>query len=667
MYEDDASEAGFEDDTAADLDLDEDASGTAARQLKSTLAGGNTTRKGRRVGNRDTVYARVKTDPLTGEKLHTRGLLDGFVKGSSSSLYRRVFFFGPSARDYTPFKRAVEKWIQYPCLPTRKPDETGHGGFHASFYAPSDGQSVCSKQDWSWYFGEAGKEKLERRQRFSFFQPNDNMTDLSQYGRAVSILVGPYNHQKKLELRPGEYRTLADACHSEAPGQGVAQRLGFILNAGREVRCVEWAPNEAGQDQYLAVGTDVGSEFSVDRVVSEGSSEPELRDCSIQIWKFKSAGRGRIDHLFHPKLLLRIATAWGGIRQLKWCQIGVDWELKKSIEASIGLVAAIWTDGALRVFEVPRDPPLQSTHLDSGAFENKPPDTVYTTLTWLSPSRLAAGCANGSVAIWDLPVTLSSDAPNPRPTIYSCIAQGYIMNMTSCWPSRPDLLLITDMSGHVSMTDLRQPSHVLPSPAGTVQSHRSRHPNPTLTWYDYVQCAITAEDQTSSIRCHPIRRFWTLTKLGRLTSPGTTIACSPCHPYILVSTQGGEVLSFNPLARIVKPKGLVYQLDWFWHEWRPLGSEEQEVASADRLAISDGQMSNLDQAGVARITEGFRAERIRPSEGVTQNTQEGVQFSTVYEPKTAVSAVAWNPNTHVGGWAAAGMADGLVRVEDLAL
>ncbi len=48
-------------------------------------------------------------------------------------------------------------------------------------------------------------------------------------------------------------------------------------------------------------------------------------------------------------------------------------------------------------------------------------------------------------------------------------------------------------------------------------------------------------------------------------------------------------------------------------------------------------------------------------------THNGVMFATVYEEASAVTALAWNPNLHVGGWAAAGMGSGLVRIEDLAI
>ena len=45
-------------------------------------------------------------------------------------------------------------------------------------------------------------------------------------------------------------------------------------------------------------------------------------------------------------------------------------------------------------------------------------------------------------------------------------------------------------------------------------------------------------------------------------------------------------------------------------------------------------------------------------------SQTKAGYTTIFEEKTGVIAVAWNPNVRVGGWAAAGLGNGLVRAED---
>ena len=65
-----------------------------------------------------------------------------------------------------------------------------------------------------------------------------------------------------------------------------------------------------------------------------------------------------------------------------------------------------------------------------------------------------------------------------------------------------------------------------------------------------------------------------------------------------------------------------------------------------------------------RITEGFRIEKI--SFKFETKGAKGDALSTVFEEKSGVTQVCWNENPEFGGWAAAGGAGGLVRVEDLA-
>ena len=62
---------------------------------------------------------------------------------------------------------------------------------------------------------------------------------------------------------------------------------------------------------------------------------------------------------------------------------------------------------------------------------------------------------------------------------------------------------------------------------------------------------------------------------------------------------------------------------------------------------------------------GLGGGRNHPSNnGQLPSTRAG--YTTVFEEQAGVTAVCWNPNVHVGGWAAAGLGSGLVRVEDLA-
>ncbi len=72
---------------------------------------------------------------------------------------------------------------------------------------------------------------------------------------------------------------------------------------------------------------------------------------------------------------------------------------------------------------------------------------------------------------------------------------------------------------------------------------------------------------------------------------------------------------------------------------------------------------------MVRFVEGFKVDNsrmLKVSDGAPRG-KDGSTFATIHEKESGVTALAWNPNVVCGGWAAAGMGSGLVRVEDLAL
>lgn len=78
-----------------------------------------------------------------------------------------------------------------------------------------------------------------------------------------------------------------------------------------------------------------------------------------------------------------------------------------------------------------------------------------------------------------------------------------------------------------------------------------------------------------------------------------------------------------------------------------------------------------DDKPLGRILEGFKPtkagkKQLRDDEVSKSGNSSYTPLLVIYETRTAATAIAWNPNLSCGGWAAAGFASGLVRVEDLA-
>ena len=89
-----------------------------------------------------------------------------------------------------------------------------------------------------------------------------------------------------------------------------------------------------------------------------------------------------------------------------------------------------------------------------------------------------------------------------------------------------------------------------------------------------------------------------------------------------------------------------------------------------------GEEGEGGREGISRFTEGYKLDHdeLNPTSG--EKKGKGFQNNridelnpkaTVYEVESGVRKVVWNPNLGWGGWVAAGMGSGLVRVEDLSL
>jgi len=194
------------------------------------------------------------------------------------------------------------------------------------------------------------------------------------------------------------------------------------------------------------------------------------------------------------------------------------------------------------------------------------------------------------------------------------------------------------MDGYPHLTDLRAPT------TDTVLSTRSRIGPAVLAWCDPLSAAISAEEN-DFIRVYPLRRFFSSISVARHESFVLSLAVGTAHPFVLAGGADGAVVATNPMRRVLNSKIPQAQQIWFQHEWTRKGG------------------------GMVRFIEGFKVESTKLLRTLAGDAKvkDGTVFATIHEEETGVTALAWNPNIVCGGWAAAGMGSGLVRVEDLAL
>ena len=298
---------------------------------------------------------------------------------------------------------------------------------------------------------------------------------------------------------------------------------------------------------------------------------------------------------------------------------------------------------------------------DQPAFQARPPNTLCTCITWLSATDIAVGSAHGFLAIWDInPLNASlpqntTDATTsllaPTPWLYLPLHGSYILGVTSAYPTYPHLLITSSIDGYTRLTDLRSPQ------TDTVVSLRSRIASPLLCFSPALVSLISTEDNDSA-RAYPLRCFYTSVGFARGGALPLCLSTGHFHPMVLVGCADGALIASNPMRKVLYRKAVQHQQTVFRHEW---------TRHAGR--------------GVSRITEGYKAESMafqRATKGSKRKKGGGGgggggggdgdgTISTIHEAETAVTQVVWNSNLSCGGWIAAGMGNGLVRVQDLAI
>ena len=661
----------------------------------------------------------ARTSATTGaatQSQATRGLKDLRLRMSKET--QRLALFGPSDEDRQPAIRAHYRWRDNYTLPSRQADTGGFGGFHPSFYQKDEAKKREIDNDWVWYDEDGGRETIQVHQKLNVIDQKSAMHYLPEQRRPRGVVMGPHKAQRRYNLATGSFMDLntpfrgATFDNDGSQSKDPLLRRGWLFNLGDKIQCAEWAPNQTTKRQFLAVSCnplrgheDFRTRFYQSEALAFTPQKPYKS--AIQIWEFIADEQGYPNQEIAPLLRQVLCTKWGDVRAFKWCPAPRKGATGDKSKHSLGLLAGLWGDGKVRIVDIFVSATEQSQSMTeylyckSVAFEARPPDTVFTCLTWTSAKGIAAGCANGHVAIYDLPSTLSNEqaqqVTNPIPIIYAPIQSSYILTILTSYPSRPHILLTNAMSGYMSMTDLTAFNlSTYFDPSNTVYTPRNRLAKAGMSWHDYCQ-SVLAVDDNYTLHFSPLRRFYSYTGLTRYKSPVTVLAVSPVHPFIMTGTISGEAVAHNPLRRSLNAKSDIYNQTWFAHEWRrsklpntvPKHSEaemgflgattgyQEDITMPDAPSTpAKGRPSRVDEEteepvydpGLTRITEGYRVAHIllqNLDEGIT-NRDNGTVYTTIYEAETAVTALAWNPNIHVGGWCVAGMATGLLRVEDIA-
>lgn len=350
----DSSEVATPDENAEDISLNGDDS-----DISHDIEGDSPSVKnsrGERMGNK----GNGKKEQTKHE--HFRGLIEQtkHIQGKEAVMKQ---FFGSDQRDWVPVLRSRDQWLAEPTLPRREPDEKDIGGMHHLFSHTEEKRTMEAGVGWDWYYDQGGRELFIGRQKSRTLRSNEGIHYIPKASKpSHKFLMGPYAKQKVFDLPNGHSMFLNEAWASNFSGSSgragsreKVKRDGWILNAGTGIRCLDWATNQDGETQYLAIATAVPKPANQGlSQVSPAYTPSPLRSC-IQIWAFKAQGSnyGYLDSTKTPELRLVICTEWGDVKQLKWCPMPRIFRDEDSRgRVSLGLLAGIWTDGHVRILDV---------------------------------------------------------------------------------------------------------------------------------------------------------------------------------------------------------------------------------------------------------------------------------------------------------------------------
>lgn len=616
---------------------------------------------------------------------HYRGGLNHNNNTSKEMLYK--FAFGSDERDLMAALYQRDQWLEGgdACLPRRNtlenPKRQPDYPYGLTLGLSLEDFEAESKFSWDWYYDKDIGDRFRATQHSEKLKKLDINDYLAKPPtKKHTVLMGPADQQTQIDLNydePYDYSKPWDptrGANDQKPRKPA--REGWLMSFGRKIQCSAWAPNQEGLSQFLAVVVPITEaqkkKYSSHRTDSGNAFQPAPPyPCAIQLWEFKGKEIGcptkSLDMSTKPQRRLVACTNWGDIRSIAWCPMLREErpEDSQGDTQSIGLLAGIWGDGKVRVLDIKLQRGSQQeehgmllirsecfehlikvsniwfqVRVTSPVFEARPPSTVCSCVTWLSPSDIAVGCSDGHVAIWSI---LPSSSPEPHPYFYRLVHSTWVLSITSAYPSNPHLISTISMDGETQLWSMIEPQGEMTS---TVRMRMAaRHVS-----YSPVLQSVISIDENDFGRMMPIRRFFSSTAVANL--PSSVIGLAPCsfwHPCILLGGTGGEVTATNPFRKLLHTKPEHWQQYWFTHEW---------VARPD-----------ADGSGTSRFFDGYKAEENQLAKNIASKTRQitDCSITTIYEEGTHVTALGWNPNRRCAAWACAALGCGLLRVEDLAI
>ncbi|KAJ1814935.1 hypothetical protein LPJ56_004713, partial [Coemansia sp. RSA 2599] len=225
---------------------------------------------------------------------------------------------------------------------------------------------------------------------------------------------------------------------------------GWMVNAGMPVLTVDWLPvrpaglQDTMPDYVAAGGMAPGSDLCSCLEQTNFERDKDRTPGVIQIWRADAASHDSPDASCRLDMVL--THSFGDCWALRWCPISIPapaGSQRDDALPTLGILAAIFADGYLRVCPVPSadamraansndavsDRPIYMQWPQRSLAEIRAPRGVFTALEWVTSDVLVAGTSTGLITAWSIQAAVSAQ-----------YARGFNGD-TASWPYtwQPDL------------------------------------------------------------------------------------------------------------------------------------------------------------------------------------------------------------------------------------
>ncbi|KAF9932211.1 hypothetical protein FBU30_008766 [Linnemannia zychae] len=459
----------------------------------------------------------------------------------------------------------------------------------------------------------------------------------------------------------------------------------YILNTGFSVWAMDWCPLPSHREKsknmdYVAIG---GFPDTAENCIARDQLYPlgkqDAHPNMIQIWSMNcnTNDQGELQGKSRASLDMCILHSYGAVIDMKWCPTGslMDAGSSNGDLTRLGILAAAFSDGSVRIFSVPEPNSLRE-HLNIVTPGDSIPEPVYLEypepyvtirmndinfmcINWGTSERLAAGLSNGTIGVWDMKLMLSQTKetlaekdseyldpiflPQVHDVSVRCV--DWIRDVNAL--TVPWILTSSGYDGRIKYTDLHDVYSQIDVKTFLGVSMASIF----NSWGEAI--IYTDFDYGGKMD-----QLYLESRGFRLFNAKGTIwdfSSSDYQPFIAAAISDGRVKIANPVYKARRGYGMVqvtlYQLEEV--------TEDADKTSKENHAMPSDPMDDEEDTKIAsfQYKEGEEREYISKSSG----------YLSFYGANVAVQKVQWSRCYHSAAWLASGTAGGLVRIDNTML